>query len=464
MKKTFILSFIFIQLLNFAITLYTYPQDNIKYFKINSTTPDSIAHEFLQELNKYLREFNIKIVYKSTSPKNLSEILRALENDEIQIFIGLAKTDERIKKLKFTNYPLWSVTTSFLTNSENMVYDFDNKKIGIIKSSKSADIAKSYFKNSKFIEFSDISNAINKLLAKKIDFVAYNSFILGYYQSLYPQKLKVVNLKMEKYRQYIAFSKNVDDKIIEIFDNVIKKLYQSEFFLRIFNEYNGIFPGNIVELSSIEWPPYEYIENNKWKGIDYEILKLALEELGFKLIAYKYPWNRCLELIKSRISDAIITLIITNERQKYMYFTKVPISYGIDVYLYLKNNTNKNIAGYIKGYAYPEEFFKSSFKKLPVDSDERGILLLANKRIDLFITNFHVGLFYANKYNLDVSYSNPIKYQKYYAGFSKTYFGKFLSEKVSEKLIEFRQNGMYEKIYKKYNLSFEGDIYEEESN
>lgn len=456
MKKLIFLFIIIIyNILSFSLTLYTYPQDNVKFFDENGKL-NGISHKFIKILNERLKMYDINIEYKSTHPKNLSEILSALEKDEIQIFIGLAKNEERLKKFKFTNYPLWSVQLALLAKKENNdTENFHNKKIGVISNSKTEELSKIYFKDAKFVKFDGVSKAIESLLKGKIDFLSYNSFLLGYYQSIYYDSLKLINIKNEKYRQYIAFSKNVDDNVVDIFDNVLKELFKSNEFEKLFDGYYGIIPGNIVELVTIDWPPYEYYENGNWYGIDYEILNLALNEMGLKLVTYKYPWSRCIQLMKSKSSDIVLTLIKTEDRKQYLYFTDIPISHGKDVYFFLKDNPYRNIAGYIKGYAYPKEFFKSPYKKVPVDSDERGMIFLSQKRIDLFITNLYVGLFYANKYNMDVEYSKTIKEQEYYVGFSKTYFGKFLSEQITKLLERFRKDGTYKKVYEKYNLQWE---------
>ncbi|MBB6062115.1 polar amino acid transport system substrate-binding protein [Thermosipho japonicus] len=456
MKKLIFLFFIIIyNMVYFSLTLYTYPQDNVKFFDEKGQLT-GISHKFVEILNERLKKYNIKIKYKSTYPKNLSEILSALEKDEIQTFIGLAKNEERLKKFKFTNYPLWSVRLALLSKKKNInLSNFKRKKIGVITNSKTAKLSKMYFKDATFIEFNNISKAIENLLNNKIDFVSYNSFILEYYQKLYQDNLKFINIKTEKYRQYIAFSKNVDGKVIEIFDNVLKELFNTNDFEKLFDNYYGIIPGNIVELASIQWPPYEYYENGKWYGIDYEILNIALKELGLKLVTYLYPWSRCIQLAKSKATDILLSLRKTKVREQYLFFSSIPISYGKDVYFFLKGNPYRNIAGYIKGYAYPKEFFKSPYKKVPVDSDERGMILLSQKRIDLFITNLYVGLFYANKYKIDVEYSKTIKEQEYYVGFSKTYFGKFLSEQITKLLERFRKDETYKKVYEKYNIPWE---------
>ncbi|ANQ53973.1 ABC transporter substrate-binding protein [Thermosipho sp. 1063] len=452
--KKLIVVFLLIYTIFYSITLYTYPQDTIAKFLDKDGNLNGISCKIIEILNKKLSNYNIEIEFKSNAPKSLSEILSSLENNEIQIFVGLSKTQERIKKFKFTTFPLWNTKLLIISKKEKTLTE-KNKKIGLINSSKTKTLFQNIFPNLAIKSYENIQLAIKDLLNEEIDYVAYNGGILNYYTKIY--SLKIIPFESERYRQYIAFSKNVDNQIVNIINNAIKELYNSHEYNNIFKDFSGFSPGNNVYFALIDWPPYEYKENGEWKGIDYELLKVSLENLGFKLVTKKYPWQRCLNLIKSKAIDGTLTLRNTEERSKYIYFTKIPISYGIDVIFSIKNNKEKKILGYVKGYAYNEKIFKMGYKLVSVNNDFNGMLLLSKKRIDLFVSNLYVGLFYAKELNIDVEYSIPIDYFKYYVGFSKSYLGKFLSEKISGVLLKFRKDGTYEKIYQKYNLIFQED-------
>ncbi|ABR30366.1 ABC transporter substrate-binding protein [Thermosipho melanesiensis] len=456
--KKLILLLLIVSIFCFSLTLYTYPQNVVaKYIGVNKQL-NGIACEFIKKLNEILKQYDIEIKFKDNVPKNLSQILSSLKSNEIQIFIGLAKSEDRSKNLKFTNYPLWSTQLGILSKSSNL--EFTDKKFGIIKSTKTAEEVKKMIPQIVQKTYEDIEAAVNALLSDKVDYVIYNKGILSYYANLY--NLRFLPLGTERYRQYIAFSKKVDDKIISIVDNALKEIFTSSVYKEIFERFPAFSPGNEVYFAIIQWPPYEYKENGVWKGIDYEIAKLAFQKLGFNLIIKEYPWTRCLELVKSKAFDGTMTLIITDERKEYMYYTSVPISYGVDVFFSLKNLPRQKIfLGYVNGYAYNEKVFKSGYKLMPVSSDYKGMELLSKQRIDVFVTNFCVGMFYAKKLGIDVEYSEPIAYFKYYLSFSRSFFGKYLSESISKIFKQFRKDGTYERIYEKYNLTFREDMLDE---
>lgn len=71
------------------------------------------------------------------------------------------------------------------------------------------------------------------------------------------------------------------------------------------------------------FPPFNFYENNQPKGYSVDYMKFLGQYLGIKVkfISNK-PWNEYLKMLKNGELDVIPHIAITNERKKFIDYTK----------------------------------------------------------------------------------------------------------------------------------------------
>ncbi|MGB9795711.1 substrate-binding periplasmic protein [Fervidobacterium gondwanense] len=453
------------------LILYTYPQDAAPKYILQENSISGFCHDIIVELNKELKSENIEIGYKSNSLKSISEIFDALSRGEIQTFVGAAYSDER--DAKYLRLPVYGLREMFLIRAdrEDVIRGKDTLRIGVIGGTVTSEKVPRISTHVEVISYKSITSALNSLDNGQIDAVFYSNLILGYYLTQSKGKYKIFSATSEKYYHYIVFSKSVDESVIKIFEKAVRRLMTKDVINRIIKKYNlegYVLPGNVVEILTIDWMPYEWYDKSKkeWIGIDVDVVKRVFQDLGFQVIFHTFPWTRCIQLMKDKSYDGIMSLRISDERKDFLTFPNEPLSTGLDVLFKLKSSNidlsllekiPKNlICGYTDGYAYGDWFWNAEFRKVPVSTDEVGFELLKSGRIDLFVCNLLVGKYIAQGMKLEVDYS-PIFGEKmvYYIGFSKNFHGAFLAESFSEQLKRFKNTPDYKGILRKYGVKYE---------
>ncbi len=457
----------------FGIVLYTYPQDAIpKYFKLGDDL-SGLCNDIIKALNSELSKENIKIEYKSKKPLTITEIFNALEKNEIDVFIGAAYSEDRKDKVQYVKKPLYGLREMFIVKKSrsNVIQSNSLTRIGVIGNTVTSKSIPNIFNKSQITTFKNIKEALKALDENKIDALFYSSIVLGYILTQNPNKYEKLNLLGEKYYHYVVLSKKVDRYIYQKIEEAIKRLYEKNTIEFLINKYklkNFVLQGNIVEILTVDWKPYEWFDEKErvWKGFDVDTVTKVFETLGYKTVFMTFPWERCLNAMKNSAYDGIISLRITSERETYLVFSDEPLSIGYDVLFKMKSknidissleNIPSNVTcGYSSGYAYGDWFWNAKFKKEPVVDDIMGFELLRNRKIDLFVCNLLVGRSIAK----DLGIENDIEYSKifgekmiYYVAFSKNFHGTYLSEIFTPELRRFKKTSEYENILKKYGLT-----------
>jgi len=182
------------------------------------------------------------------------------------------------------------------------------------------------------------------------------------------------------------------------------------------------------------WAPYVYQDAGITKGFDYEVMVAVFRDMGYTADCRFYPWKRCLRMVKSQEADAILDVGLNPERAKQMFFPDESISESISVLFFLKGR--------------PDNFIKE-----PVRDIEQNFKKLLAGRIDMFISNKHVGLFNAQNLGLldSIDYSkNKISGGRNYVAFSLKPANKALATAFSTHLKTFKTTSRYRAIMQKY--------------
>jgi len=228
-----------------------------------------------------------------------------------------------------------------------------------------------------------------------------------------------------------------------------------------------ILPAKPYQIVTLDYPPYEYEEQGKVKGIATEIVRETFKRMGEEIEIKLFPWKRSLEMVKNGQADAIFTIYHTKERADFLDYSneivmpqrtalftlnKSAITYSGDL------NELKNYSfGVVLGISYGEKF--DSFIKndnLKINSlydGEANIRGLLTGYSQIIVSN-ELGarsiLKDLNKIN-EVTMLEPILQDvPSYLAFSKNRKLKKLRDRFDASLKQLKADGTYDIIIKKY--------------
>jgi polar amino acid transport system substrate-binding protein len=228
-------------------------------------------------------------------------------------------------------------------------------------------------------------------------------------------------------------------------------------------------PGNIYPaertFTIITYPfePYIFPSDSDLKGIDYEITEAVFKKLDIPVKIKYYPWKRCLVMMMNGEADAIIDLLMTEERKRYLFFPEEPISINSLVVFHHKDNhinikslqdLKHYVVGTQLGWEYPKDLDTVLVNRQDVRSMEQNFRKLATGRIDIMVENNVVGFYTAKTAGLSSQVEAlelPNKFiSQYYVGFAKKKGYDDLARKFSDALKEFKKTREYSDIMHKY--------------
>ena len=226
--------------------------------------------------------------------------------------------------------------------------------------------------------------------------------------------------------------------------------------------------GQSIQVLTEEFPPYNYQENGKIKGVSTEVVKAVLKEMKISSDIHIKPWKRILKETRNHKNTLVYSIGRNKKREKN--YKWVGIIAPADFYFFaLKDRTDivinnledakKYKIGTVredlreqylvsKGFVKGKEIFSTT-------SYESNLKKLARKRIDLWTMPELVAYYYLEKNKQmkgkvkKVFHLSEISSEGYYMA-----FGNKTSDKVVEKfraaLERIKKNGTYDKILKKY--------------
>jgi polar amino acid transport system substrate-binding protein len=220
------------------------------------------------------------------------------------------------------------------------------------------------------------------------------------------------------------------------------------------------------------YPPYSYIENNEFKGTDVDIIKAVFERLKIKPLFKFRPWARAIAEVKSGRSDAIYSLFRTKEREAYLTYPVMPLSYEKNI-LVVNDDSDKTAKSLedIKGWrigvvtenSYGKSFdeYKDVYRVESISNELLVLQLDAKKRFDAIIINELLFDTIVNRFVAKGEIKNPafrkLEYvpnnAPLYMGFSKKSLSehKDIVERFSDALFALNNEGVVDKIMNQYS-------------
>lgn len=156
-----------------------------------------------------------------------------------------------------------------------------------------------------------------------------------------------------------------------------------------------------------DWPPFDYVENGRYKGFAKDYLDLITKQTGLNFQLTVDTWQNLLEKTKNKQLDLLPFIGKDKHREKFLLFTEKYIT--VRNYIFansLKYNSmedlkNKSIA-ITKGYIhkkYIEENYKS-IKLVEVKKPIEAVDLLITNKVDAIVSDLANINYLKNQHNL----------------------------------------------------------------
>ncbi len=206
------------------------------------------------------------------------------------------------------------------------------------------------------------------------------------------------------------------------------------------------------------WQPYTEIRDGRATGITVDILTEAADRAGLTISFQELPWNRCLNLVRRGVLDAVADAASREE------FVQGPTSISaFSNTLWVRqdsevaeldfNQLTGMTMGLVSGYEFPQRLWDDIEKaQIEVDfsvDDETTIRKLARGRVDIIVADFANTTVVAREMNLRIRALTPHhSFDRLYPSFNPSQTGK--QERMNRALEQMLQDGFVDEIYDKY--------------
>lgn len=268
-------------------------------------------YEFVDENGDY-RGFNVDIIRALAlelgidirfEPMSWKDVMIALENGEIDAIQGMSFSEERAKRYEFSNKHLENSLIFFVEKEDSFIFDLkdlEGKTVAVQRNDLADQVASSV-KDIHIMQFTDLEEAIQKLLNDEVD-VVIGSKLVGTYilrQEELLDKIKTVGYEFNQTPYSIAFQKG-DTELRNLFDRGLSEIKQNGIYEKIYEKWFG------------------ERENQRNKTLKYIIYVFSFGILAFMFISFIiYRINRRLKLeVKNRTKELKHKNIELNNKQK----------------------------------------------------------------------------------------------------------------------------------------------------
>lgn len=246
------------------------------------------------------------------------------------------------------------------------------------------------------------------------------------------------------------------------------------FFLR------NVFAKETITWLIVDIPPFEIITNKPNSGLAGEARKLIekkLSEYNHRTVVVNYA--RMMFEFKNG-NYCTMSLFLTEERKKFIYFSKVPDFSFLSIGVAMREETFKQLKypekisveqlvkedqnytlGLAHGRNYPPEVrtILNKYKSQPNITfyaqstiDKSLFAMLMNDRIDYMLIYAHVANYMSMKSNYEnrhvfVTIKEVNTYNQTYTACSKNEWGRQIIKKINQALVELRPTPEYRQLY-----------------
>lgn len=228
--------------------------------------------------------------------------------------------------------------------------------------------------------------------------------------------------------------------------------------------------GERLRIVSDDWAPYIYQENGQPRGMHYEISNEIFKRMGLDVQWIFLPWKRCLAMAEQGLADGVMGVFKLPEREAYLIYPQEPLS-QVEFVLFQSRARPHTVTrledlagltvGTSPGYNYSPAFNTAeSFKRESGPSHTSNFGKLALGRIDLLITDRHVGHYLLQHLGLERQIEAlplVIHSQPQYLGLTRKPGREQIAQTFADELRRFKFEPAYRAIIARYeeaNMNF----------
>lgn len=223
-----------------------------------------------------------------------------------------------------------------------------------------------------------------------------------------------------------------------------------------------------IRLCADDWPPYEYAENRKLRGVAVDMVVAVLERMEITTTEHLLvSWSRALELIRIGEIDLIVSGVKTTARMEYAHYPDEPLAQSDWVFFASKRRMKKTAyqntddlsgksIGIVQGYVYQDAFLKRAKGVAKLEARTCAVenfIKLRGGRVDYVFENSRVGMHIVRKLlaqdEIEIL-GPPVYSEPLYALFSKATVSQEFVQRFSDELVRFKTTPEYEAILQRY--------------
>lgn len=224
----------------------------------------------------------------------------------------------------------------------------------------------------------------------------------------------------------------------------------------------------VLQLVTLEYPPYEYKEDQQVKGIAVDIIREAFGRLSQPIEIKLLPWPRAISYIENGKADAIFTAFKNPHRETFADYSK-EVLFPQTISLFVRSDSNIVYDGQITslqsysisvinkvsyGQLFDTAVKEGVLTKIKIsNSGKQSAKMLLAQRVDIWISNKYGALHIANQLNQleKVRALEPnIQSVPSYIAFSKKRNLTHVRDKLDVVLKAMKEDGSYERIINSY--------------
>jgi len=271
------------------------------------------------------------------------ELLQDFRVGKLDILPAMYFTDSREEYTNFTK-PYFKIKDYVFARSDDKSIktqdDLKNKKIAVLDGYAIIDNLIQKLPNIDLLRVNSIQEGINAVLVQKADvyIVSYPTMMYTL-ASMMQTGMKPV-LPIDYYTNDLRIGINKSKPILA---SIIKKSLNAisiEEKNNIFNKWAAIKEINqkiilteseklwvqqnpIINVANeMDWPPFDYNEFDKPKGLSIDYIQLLAKKIGIKIAFVNgHSWPKLLELFKNKYIDVLPALYRNSEREQYTLYT-----------------------------------------------------------------------------------------------------------------------------------------------
>ena len=275
-----------------------------------------------------------------------NEFLEKIKNNEIDIMLNIAKSEEREKYLEFTSSYERVIDTVFIRkDNDNLknLDDFEGKTLAVMKGFYEEELLRKYYPQINLLLVNDSVEGLKKVAFNEADgffdrLAVGNYFLQNHYITNLKPGFEIQDPKFSK-DMYLAVNKNniilrnilekakekiTQEELIELKRKWLKENEVKKTISLTKKEEIYLSNRDIVTMCvNPSYKPFEEIDNSKNHiGITADIIKLIKDRLNIqiKVIPTK-NWEESLEFSKLKKCDIISFLNETTKRKEWLTFS-----------------------------------------------------------------------------------------------------------------------------------------------